>query len=58
MRKFSFLFECGAKVIYASDIAHPKALDQSESIDLIWAFDFHLSEVNMWRAIIRRGFII
>ena len=28
--------------MYTCDITHPKTLDQSQSIDLIWAFDFHL----------------
>ena len=38
--------------MYVGDVAHPKALDLSKSMDLIWAIDFHLSEGGLWRVVI------
>ena len=43
--------------MFASDVAHPKALDQREVMDLILTVYFHLSEGGTWDAAICQRFI-
>ena len=58
MHIFLLLFQYRTKFLFAIDMAHVEGLERSEPIDLIWAFDFHLSEGGTWRVVIRRQFIV
>ena len=44
--------------MFVGDVTHLEALDRSELMDLIWAFDFHLSVRGTWSVVIQQQLII
>ena len=44
--------------MYAGDMSHPKALDWSKVVDLMWDLDFLLTEWGRCHVVIQRRFII